>query len=510
MLLNGDVKDTQTLALGNKQQKYAFANDVAALSGIDQAVILAALPRLAYAIEALLRTMKPSRSEASQVGQGFTFPEIEPWPEAVDGDALLEELAQVYSRYLMLPDGGATLLALWTLHTYVFDAFDVSPYLTVTSPQKRCGKSRVLMVASALCHAPLLASNATPAVMFRTVELAHPTLLLDEGETFVRDNEELRGIINSGHTRRTAYVLRTVGEEHEPRRFSTWTPKMFAAIGNLPETIRDRSIILTMHRKKRGERVVKWREREVAQYADLPRRCVRWARDHAEALAQADPPVPELLNDRATDNWATLLAIADQAGEAWRQRAEKAITALTGGNEEDDDDNAGLMLLADLRRFFTDTSAAEVASAPLVEWLLKREERPWAIYGKAGKPLTQRHVATLLRPFGIRPKVIRTSMGTPRGYTRDACAESFARYLPSDSGARSATAQQASNEATQGDFRSATAGGDVADEKTGFTASNQACCGVADRTPPGEGEEEEFTFDPETEAPFTPDDPIPF
>jgi hypothetical protein len=98
--------------------------------------------------------------------------------------------------------------------------------------------------------------------------------------------------------------------------FSTWTPKMLAGIGSLPETIRDRSVVLTMHRKTKAERVEKWREREVALYDDLRRRCVRWAQDHAQALAQADPVVPELASDRAADNWATLLAMADAAGGA--------------------------------------------------------------------------------------------------------------------------------------------------------------------------------------------------
>jgi putative DNA primase/helicase len=316
IVLNGEPKDACTFNLGNARQQQAFADRVQIRCGIAADVILATLPRLVYAIEDLLRAMQPTGAEASQAGQAFTVPEVEPWPEEVDGDALLDELAQVYTRYLVLPTGGSTVLALWTLHTYVFEVFDTSPYLTLTSPQKRCGKSTVLMVASALCHAPLLVSNALPAALFRSIEMAHPTLLLDEGDTFVRDNEELRGIINSGHNKRTDFVLRTVGDNHEPRVFSTWTPKMLAGIGSLPETIRDRSVVLTMHRKTKAERVEKWREREVALYDDLRRRCVRWAQDHAQALAQADPVVPELASDRAADNWATLLAMADAAGGA--------------------------------------------------------------------------------------------------------------------------------------------------------------------------------------------------
>lgn len=499
LTLNGESKDITTLLLGNPTQQQAYAERIAALSGLAVAVILAALPRLAYAIEAVLRRMQ-SAPDSGQAGQAFTWPAVDPWPEAVDGDALLAELVTVYRRYLVLPDGGSTVLALWTLHTYVFDAFDVSPYLTLTSPQKRCGKSTVLMVASALTHAPLLVSNATPAALFRTMELVHPTLLIDEAETFVRDNEDLRGILNSGHSKRTAYVLRTVGEEHEPRLFSTWTPKMLAGIGTLPETIRDRSLVLTMHRKTKAERVTKWREREVDRYGDLRRRCVRWATDHGTALAQADPPVPDLASDRAADNWATLLAIADQAGGDWRQHTEDAIAVLTG---ERDEEEAGLggLLLADLCQYFRAGSHHQSPSQEVAEWLKLQEERPWAVYGKAGKPITVRQMASLLRPFGIRSKQL-TKPANVKGYLLRDCLESFVRYLPLDPWIQSEVAKYASNDATKGDFQSEVDPPSTSDRKTGFAASDQAYFATSDENPENEGEEEEFTFDP--------DDPIPF
>jgi hypothetical protein len=475
--LNGEPQATQTLTMGNVKHQQAFADRVMALSGIAREVILQALPKLTYAIEGLLRnlaeaqetahatknTAKRSGNETSPSGQALCFDDVDPWPESVAGAALLDELAQIYPRYLVLPAGGSTTLALWTIHTYLFDAFDVSPYLTITSPQKRCGKSTVLRVVRALAHALLLLSNATPAALFRTIELVHPTLLVDEAETFVRDNEELRGILNSGHTKGTAFVLRTVGEEHEPRMFSTWTPKALASIGRLPNTLRDHSIVLTMHRKTKTERVARWREREASQYLDVRRRCVRWAADAVEALRTADPAVPEALNDREADNWATLLAIADQAGDAWRQRTEAAITALTGTEEEDDDD-VRILLLADLRRVFTEKAIDKIASESLMEWLKTQEERPWADYGQSRgrepKPITPRQVARLLKPFGIRSKKIRmNAASTVNGYLYDDCIESFLRYLSSDTSQRSGTAEQTSNDATKDAFRSGTAGG---------------------------------------------------
>ena len=79
----------------------------------------------------------------------------------------------------------------------------------------------------------LNAANITVAAVFRTVEAARPTLLIDEANSFLKDNDELRGVINSGHAR-DGQVIRLVGDEHEPRVFWTWCPVAIAAIGGLP------------------------------------------------------------------------------------------------------------------------------------------------------------------------------------------------------------------------------------------------------------------------------------
>jgi putative DNA primase/helicase len=89
---------------------------------------------------------------------------------------------------------------------------------------------------------PLAAANLTPAVAFRIIEAARPTLLIDETDTFVKENDKLGGVLNSGHTRATAFVIRCQGEDNQPRCFSTWAAIALAAIGKLPATLADRSI----------------------------------------------------------------------------------------------------------------------------------------------------------------------------------------------------------------------------------------------------------------------------
>jgi putative DNA primase/helicase len=179
-----------------------------------------------------------------------------PWPEAVNGGSLLDGLAATYRRYVVLPAGGADTLALWTVHTHALEVATVSPILTLQSPAKRCGKTTTLhILASVVAHA-LPCSTIRPAAIFRTVERYRPTLILDEADTYLSpQHDDIRGILNSGHTRATAFVIRTAGDDHEPRRFSTWCPKAIALIGALPPTLADRSITLRLQRKALGERV---------------------------------------------------------------------------------------------------------------------------------------------------------------------------------------------------------------------------------------------------------------
>ena len=177
-----------------------------------------------------------------------------PWPARVVGDGLLDTLVAAVRRYVVLPTvHAARAIALWVVLTYCEDAVNVLPLLLVTSPTKRCGKTRLVELVGALACRALPISNITAAALYRAIDRFHPTLLLDEGDTFINDNPELRGVINAGHTRRTACVIRCVGDDSEPAIFSTWCPKLLAMIGTPADTVIDRSIVITLERKTAGE-----------------------------------------------------------------------------------------------------------------------------------------------------------------------------------------------------------------------------------------------------------------
>jgi putative DNA primase/helicase len=156
---------------------------------------------------------------------------------------------------------------------------------------------------------------------------------VDEADTFIRDSDDLRGILNSGHTRELAFVIRTVGDDHEPRKFSTWGAKAIALIGGLKDTLADRSIEVALKRKLPGEHVERLRHADPEVLHTLARRCARWAADHAEKIRAARPSMPDGLHDRAQDNWEPLIAIADLAGGDWPKLAPIRPERMPSAND---------------------------------------------------------------------------------------------------------------------------------------------------------------------------------
>jgi putative DNA primase/helicase len=307
---------------------------------------LAALPRSVYetrridAAEQLgMRTsvldslVREHGARAEQNETELPHWKVDPWPDPVLCAELLDGIRQVFRRYIVLPRGADDALALWTLHAWTMDAGDISPFVVLVSPTKRCGKTNTLIVLQYLTPRSELASNISASALFRYIEDVRPTLLIDEADSFLKDNEEMRGILNSGHTKTAAHVIRNVevNGEYRPRRFSTWAPKAIATIQALADTLEDRSIVVQLQRKPKAAKVMRLRKRDSEEFANLRRKALRWANDSLAKLTDPDPDIPDALNDRAADNWRPLLAIADLAGGEWPARARRHVCSQARG-----------------------------------------------------------------------------------------------------------------------------------------------------------------------------------
>lgn len=417
---------------------------------------------------------------------GLSLTDDEPWPDPVDGADLLDALVARLNEHLVLPARAAPAIALWILHSYLMDVWQVSPLLMFTSPTKRCGKSTTLMLVTSLCPRRLLASNLTPAVLFRIVDRYRPTLSIDEADTLLKDNDELRAVINAGYLRQTANVPRCIGDDHEPTLLSSWCPKLIGMIGMPPDTVADRSILVPMKRKGPGDAVTRLRADRLESGAlALRRQATRWARDFGADVMDADPEVPGTLHDRAQDNWRPLLALADAAAGHWPETARLAARTLSGDLDSDDSEAASVVLLGDIRMWFDeqDEQPEIVESATLVTYLTSLETRPWSEW-RAGKPLTAVSLSRLLKGYDIRPTTARVGTRTPKAYRRDNFTDAWDRYLSLSS---RNTRNNPIDTGRNVHFQPATSENRVADAIDDSLNESAPCCGVADENREADG-----------------------
>jgi putative DNA primase/helicase len=255
---------------------------------------------------------------------------VEPWPEPVDGDALLQALQAHFKRYIALPPHADVALALWTLHTWVFGCFDITPYLCISSPTRRCGKTLLMTMLLWLCCRGKKNDSMSKASIYRSVERDKPTLCLDEVGWVVDQRDERQNILCGGFERNgCAEVCEGEGANITTKMYSTFCPKAFGLIGKLTATLMDRSIEISMQRKT-TEKVERLRRKDNEEHARFRRQCLRWAQDNAEVLAKATPELPAALHDRAVDYWEPLFAIAAHVGGDWPKLATEAALAWEG------------------------------------------------------------------------------------------------------------------------------------------------------------------------------------
>ena len=357
---------------------------------------------------------------------GMGFVDVEPWDSPVDPAVLLSEISVLVQRFIICQRETADAAALWMAMTWLMDVVQIAPLAVITAPEKRCGKSQLLFLLGRLSYRPLTASNISPAAMFRAVDAWKPTLLVDEADSFMRENEELRGIVNAGHTRDSAYVVRTVGDDFRPQKFSVWGAKALAGIGHLADTLMDRAIVLELRRKLPHVNADRLRHAGTDLFNTFARKLARFADDHRDAVRRSRPDLPQNLNDRAQDNWEPLLAIADVAGGVWPALGREAALKLSGADVPTM--STGTELLADIQEIFNKTGLARIGTAHLIKALCSEDEGPWETYNR-GKQISPRQVSKHLGGFGIKSKNVRIGHEQTKGFEIEQFQEAFDRYL---------------------------------------------------------------------------------
>jgi hypothetical protein len=402
------------------------------------------------------------------------FDTIIPHPDPVNIADLLADIETVIKKHVILSDHAAAALAVWVLHTYTFELRDTVAYVAIESPEKRCGKTTLLSVLAAMACKSLIASNITVGALFRAIHTCTPTLFIDEADTFLAGNSIMRGIINSGNTRRTAYVLRLssakkVGSasrslasptdenrpvavpsplpfdgrgegqgevrvhqqstiNHQPpestdsglKKYSCWCPKVIAMIGEVPDTIADRSIVVKMARKLTTEACLPLAALDAAE---IKAKCTRFALDMGHFISSAPKISAEGLNDRASDTFDPLFVIARLAGSEWEHKLRAASLGLSSTA---DTENSGSGLILDIIDIFVENGWEKIFTRDLVPIL-----RDGGLKSQALRPgnINEHHISKILRHYGIKPDSVRIGKEVKNGYLAGDFRNALHRYV---------------------------------------------------------------------------------
>jgi hypothetical protein len=348
---------------------------------------------------------------------------------------LLDAVEAFIRRFCALPGAHCyPTVTLWVAHTYFIKLLETTPRLACLSPEPGSGKTRVLEVVDVLSSNPLMALDISMAAFFRIVEDRQPSILLDEvdaiftGKSKSEASEDMRRVINNGY--RIGAVVQRVGGKNrdEVQDFHVFTPVAMAGLGNLPDTLMSRSIILKMKRRRGGEKVEPFRDRlHRPEGEEIQARLLAWANtvDHLDY-----PDLPDGVEDRDADVWEPLLAIADLAGGEWPARAREACLAFIAEKPESSV-SLGVRLLTDLASIWPE-SAHAMSTTDILGALFKLDEAPWSdLYGEGLKP---RKLAQLLGDYDIKSQNVRTATGIHKGYRREDLWDAWSRYVSPEKG----------------------------------------------------------------------------
>jgi len=401
------------------------------------------------------------------------LPNIEPRSLAL----LLDDVAALLKKYVvfLIDEEHSAILALWVIHTWLFSAFDYTPYILIYSPTVESGKTRIFEVLELVCRSPEKTEGATSAALIRTIDEARPqTFLLDEmdatylSKSHDAEAENTRRFLNAGF-KRGAKFLRCVGQGADivAKKFPAYCAKALAAITKCyPRSVSSRGIPIEIHPQVKrhskdflegkARRADKMRDRDASASVAPLRDELRVLSKDEELIKKLRDARPEMsdelgLGDRQQDICEPLLAIADEAGGDWPNRARDALKLIYAKEALDLDVHT--QLLFDIKVVFsggkpdekTGKRPYEETDRLSTETLLKKlvelaDDQPWAMWFEkllkdgqvqsAGSKL-----AYHLRRYDVKPHAIRMGVDdfgdqvVCKGYLREQFEDAWKRYL---------------------------------------------------------------------------------
>jgi hypothetical protein len=398
------------------------------------------------------KTRRPERVVVSTEFEtaGLTLPEANSTndPPSTPGDGvttcgtpapdILKQIEAFLAAYVSFAESAyGFVIALWVAATHIWQTFDAFPYLVVTSSTKRSGKTRVLELCSFVAANARSVAHVSPAAMFHTIHTNKPTIFVDEAEAFSSPHSEFRPLLNTGYRRGQTVLRQNGGNTVE---YETYCPKAFALIGDVYDTLRDRSIVLTMRRGAPPQRFVfVVAQQDGAALRDMLHEIVESKSAEIYAAMVAFEGLP-YLTDRDEEIWTPLFVICqilcpDRMDELVRAAVDmataktadaKKFTELAAQEKVAAEQEYSERLLLDMISIVGDRQ--HISTAELIPLLRAIPTSPWRKFRGAGLKDGidgAMDIAALLSRFGVSPKTLRVAPkgaknSTAKGYTRQA------------------------------------------------------------------------------------------
>jgi hypothetical protein len=351
---------------------------------------------------------------------------------------IVKDIEAYINRYVSFQDAYSLPIALWVLGTYCFPSFDAFPYMVVTSETKRSGKSRLgIELMNFVASNPRAFTAMTPSTMFNIIEAEHPTVLFDEAETLSGESQSvMTQVLNAGYRKGTR-IPRMVGKD-QIKEFDTYSPKVFVLIGDVRDTLRDRSIIVRMKRAEAPTRFVY----EVAKMEGATVR--EMASEQVEAALLDIGSVYmnhkgiEFLTDRDEEIWTPIFTLCqvfcperlheleriavDMATE--KTATKKRYVDLGEAEDAAQDDEYKLRLLSDMLSVM---SGKNTTSQDMVSRLRELPTAPWRKF--RGDGITMHNIADMVSQFGLTPVPIRIGKLVAKGYKLETVRTIVKKYV---------------------------------------------------------------------------------
>jgi hypothetical protein len=329
---------------------------------------------------------------------------------------LESDLRKFTQRFVALAtDDHARVLSHWILHTWLFDAANVTPYLYIYSSDPGSGKTRLLEVLGVLARNARRADNMTAPVMFKIISRERPTLLIDEVDTIWSGsrNEPKRNVLNTGY-KRGGCAWRE--QARELIQFPTFSPKVLAGINNgfMPSTVRDRCIPIEMRKRGPEQKVERFVETRISRSIECEMLLSRIV-DFCELffvdvkIASVEPMAS--LSDRQDEICEPLLAIATVLGTEEELRGSLERVFASAGKTQPSPEQ---IIFGRIRNAFGDDR--KIFTEDLCSAL-----GPMYANGRT--------LALFLADYAITPKDIRIGNRVARGYEAIQFEDAWRRFL---------------------------------------------------------------------------------